>query len=71
MLKGAKYQPVFSALEKQTAYQSKCTEKHILAQSTMSCNDSTLLLLGVCSPFPFDPVDPAKKAIEHTLEECQ
>ena len=38
-------------------------------QSTMSCNDSTLLLEGVCYQFSCDSVDPAMHTIEHTLEE--
>ena len=38
-------------------------------QSAMSCNDFTLLLAGLRSPFPCNPVYSAMKAIEHTLEE--
>ena len=36
-------------------------------QSTMSCNDSTLLLVDVRSLFSCHPVDSARKAIEHNI----
>ena len=38
-------------------------------QSAMSCNDSTLLLVDLHSPFSCNPVDAVVNIIEHTLEE--
>ena len=37
--------------------------------STMSSNDSTLLLVDLCSPFSCDPVYSVMHTIEHMLEE--